>query len=337
MRKTINRRTALKTGAAVVGASFIGGRASAAEFTMKYGNDLPAAHPINTRAKEAVEAIKAATNGRLEIEIFPNSQLGSSTDMFSQVRSGAIDIFTIGSPIVNAVPIAAIPSIAFAFPSFDQVWAAVDGDLGGHVRKAITTGINLIPLEKMWDNGYRQITTSNKPINHPNDLKGMKLRVPVSPLFTSMFKALGTSPTAINFVEVYSALQTKLVDGQENPLALIDTAKFYEVQKYLLAHRPHVGRLLDGGEPPLLGAAARGPSGTAQRLLNEGAVKQRADMVKLNATLESDLKGKGLTFNNVDKKPFQEALRTAGFYAEWKQKFGDEAWAILEKYSGGLA
>ena len=210
----------------------IGGRANAAEFTLKYGNDLPAAHPINTRAKEAVDAIKAATNGRLEIEVFPNSQLGSSTDMFSQVRSGAIDIFTIGSPIVNAVPIAAIPSIAFAFPTFDQVWAAVDGDLGAHVRRAIGTGINLIALEKMWDNGYRQITTSNKPITKPDDLKGMKLRVPVSPLFTSMFKALGTAPTAINFVEVYSALQTKLVDGQENPLALIDTAKFYEVQKF---------------------------------------------------------------------------------------------------------
>ena len=337
MRMTINRRTALKTGAAVIGASFIAGRARAAEFNMKYANDLPAAHPINTRAREAVEAIKAATNGRLEIEIFPNSQLGSSTDMFSQVRSGAIDIFTIGSPIVNAVPIAAIPSIAFAFPTFDQVWAAVDGDLGGHVRKAIGTGINLIAFEKMWDNGYRQITTSNKPITHPNDLKGMKLRVPVSPLFTSMFKALGAAPTAINFVEVYTALQTKVVDGQENPLALIDAAKFYEVQKFcsltshmwegfwMVANRRAWERLPDDVRT------------TAQRLLNEGAVKQRADMVKLNATLEGELKSKGLTFNNVDKKPFQEALRTAGFYAEWKQKFGNEAWAILEKYSGGLA
>jgi TRAP-type C4-dicarboxylate transport system substrate-binding protein len=80
-----------------------------------------------------------------------------------------------------------------------------------------------------------------------------------------------------------------------------------------------------------------GRGATAQRLLNEGAVKQRADMVKLNAGLESELMTKGLTFNTVDKKPFQEALRTAGFYAEWKQKFGDEAWAILEKYAGGLA
>src|SRR5205814_622745 len=87
------------------------------------------------------------------------------------------------------------------------------------------------------------ITTSNKPINEPNDLKGMKLRVPVSPLFTSMFRALGTSPTAINFVEVYTALQTKIVDGQENPLALIDAAKFYEVQKYCSL----TGRLEDAG------------------------------------------------------------------------------------------
>ena len=196
--RTLNRRTMLKSSAAAIATAAVIGRANAAEFSLKYGNDLPAAHPINTRAREAVEAIKAATNGRLEIEIFPNSQLGSSTDMFSQVRSGAIDIFTIGSPIVNAVPIAAISSIAFAFPTFDQVWAAVDGDLGAHVRRAIGTGINLIALEKMWDNGYRQITTSSKPITRPDDLKGMKLRVPVSPLFTSMFKALGTAPTAIN-------------------------------------------------------------------------------------------------------------------------------------------
>src|SRR4051812_37715543 len=200
--KPMNRRTVL-TGAAVAGVTVLTGHARAAEFTLKFGNDMPDVHPVNKRAREAAEAILKETQGRLEIQVFPNSQLGSSTDMFSQVRSGAIDIFTIGSPIVNAVPIAAISSIAFAFPTFDRVWAAVDGDLGGHVRKAIAGNINLIAFEKMWDNGYRQITTSSKPITSPNDLKGMKLRVPVSPLFTSMFKALGASPTAINFVEVY--------------------------------------------------------------------------------------------------------------------------------------
>lgn len=332
---TISRRTIL-AGAAITGASVLSRRANAAEFDLKYGNDLPAGHPINKRAAEACDAIRAATNGRVNIQIFPNSQLGGSTDMLSQVRSGALDIFTVGSPLANLIPVSAIPSIAFAFQNFDGVWAAVDGDLGAHIRQQIGT-IGLIGFDKMWDNGFRQITTSNKPINEPNDLKGLKLRVPVSPLFTSMFRALGTSPTAINFVEVYTALQTKVVDGQENPLALIDAAKFYEVQKFcsltghmwegfwMVANKRNFEQL-----PADLRA-------TTMKLLNEGAVKQRADMAALNATLETQLKEKGLTFNTVNKKPFQDALKAAGFYAEWRGKFGEEAWKTLERYSGALS
>jgi tripartite ATP-independent transporter DctP family solute receptor len=334
-RRTISRR-AILAGAAAASASVVSRRAQAAEFNLKYGNDLPATHPINKRAGEACNAIRAATNGRVDIQIFPNSQLGGSTDMLSQVRSGALDIFTVGSPLANLIPVSAIPSIAFAFRDFDAVWAAVDGDLGAHIRREVA-GIGLVAFDKMWDNGFRQITTSNKPINTPDDLKGLKLRVPVSPLFTSMFKALGTAPTAINFVEVYTALQTKVVDGQENPLALIDAAKFYEVQKYcsltghmwegfwMVANKRNFEQL-----PPDLRA-------TATRLLNEGAVKQRDDMAKLNATLETQLKEKGLAFNSVNKKPFQEALKAAGFYAEWRGKFGEDAWKVLERYSGALS
>ena len=197
--------------------------------------------------------------------------------------------------------------------------------------------IGLVAFDKMWDNGFRQITTSNKPINEPSDLKGLKLRVPVSPLFTSMFRALGTAPTAINFVEVYTALQTKLVDGQENPLALIEAAKFYEVQKYcsltghmwegfwMVANRKNWEQL-----PQDL-------RDTTARLLNAGAVKQRDDMAKLNTTLEAQLKEKGLVFNTVDKKPFQQALKAGGFYGEWRQKYGEEPWKILERYSGNLS
>jgi TRAP-type transport system periplasmic protein len=331
----ISRRTIL-AGAAIAGASVLGRRAQAAEFNLKYGNDLPAAHPINKRAAEACDAIRAATNGRVDIQIFPNSQLGGSTDMLSQVRSGALDIFTVGSPLANLIPVSAIPSIAFAFPNFDGVWAAVDGDLGAHIRQQVGT-IGLVAFDKMWDNGFRQITTSNKPINDPNDLKGLKLRVPVSPLFTSMFRALGTSPTAINFVEVYTALQTKVVDGQENPLALIDAAKFYEVQKFCSL----TGHMWEGfwmvANKRNFEQLPQDLRATTARLLNEGAVKQREDMAVLNATLETQLKGKGLTFNSVNKKPFQDALKAAGFYTEWRGKFGEEAWKVLERYSGALS
>src|SRR3954468_17625517 len=321
----ISRRKILARAGIITAASLLSSHARAAEFNLKYGNDLPAGHPINKRAAEACDAIRATTNGRVDIQIFPNSQLGGSTDMLSQVRSGALDIFTVGSPLANLIPVSAIPSIAFAFPDFAGVWAAVDGDLGTHIRQQIAT-LGLVAFDKMWDNGFRQITTSNKPINEPNDLKGLKLRVPVSPLFTSMFRALGTSPTAINFVEVYTALQTKVVDGQENPLALIDAAKFYEVQKFCSL----TGHMWEGfwmvANKRTFDQLPQDLRATVMRLLSEGAVKQRGDMAQLNATLETQLKEKGLTFNTVNKKPFQETLKNAGFYAEWRGKFGDEAW-----------
>jgi len=137
-----------------------------------------------------------------------------------------------GLILSTLVPAASINGIGFAFPDYASVWKAMDGQLGGYVRGQIAKTNQILAMETIWDNGFRQTTTSTKPITSPDDFRGMKLRVPVSPLWTSMFKALGASPASINFNEVYSALQTKIVDGQENPLAIISTAKLYEVQKY---------------------------------------------------------------------------------------------------------
>jgi TRAP-type C4-dicarboxylate transport system substrate-binding protein len=109
----------------------------------------------------------------------------------------------------------------------------MDGELGAFIRAASSARLGIHSMDKIFDNGFRVITTSTKPINTPADLKGFKIRVPVSPQWTSLFKSFGASPTSINFSEVYSALQTKIVDGQENALQLIEIAKLYEVQKYV--------------------------------------------------------------------------------------------------------
>ena len=175
----------------------------------------------------------------------------------------------------------------------------MDGELGAFVRAAIAKA-GLYAFDKMWDNGYRQITSSTHPINTPDDLKGFKIRVPVSPLWTSMFKAFGASPTSINFSEVYSALQTKIVEGQENPLSLIQIAKLYEVQKYVLAHQPHVGRLLDARQQRRLGGAAQGSAGrSSTRNLNAaalaGARRHRASSTPRVAGRRS--RQKGMVFN----------------------------------------
>jgi TRAP-type transport system periplasmic protein len=212
----------------------------------------------------------------------------------------------------------------------------MDGDLGAYVRAQIAKS-GLIAMEKIWDNGFRQTTTSTKPIVVPDDFKGMKLRVPPSPLWTSMFKALDAAPASINFNEVYSALQTKIVDGQENPLAIISTAKLYEVQKYCsLTNHMWDGfwflanqRAWEALPPDVRDIVARN--------INTAGLKEREDVAELNATLQQSLAAKGLAFNRPDPAPFRDKLRAAGFYTEWKGKYGDEAWTILEKSTGKLA
>jgi tripartite ATP-independent transporter DctP family solute receptor len=330
----ISRRTVLKGTASAALVPGFGARAQTAEFTYKYANNLPLTHPMNIRAKEAADKIKQETNGRVEIQIFPNNQLGGDTDMLSQLRSGGVEFFTLSPLILSTlVPNASVSGIGFAFPNYDAVWKAMDGELGAYVRGQIQRA-NLVVMDKIWDNGFRQITSSSKPIQSPADLKGFKIRVPVSPLWTSMFTALESSPTSINFAEVYTALQTKAVDGQENPLAIISTAKLYEVQKFcsmtnhmwdgfwFLANRRAWERL-----PADLQAIVA-------KHLNEAAVAERDDVAKLNATLKTQLASQGMTINEPDTAVFRDALRKAGFYAEWKKKYGDEAWAILEKGVG---
>src|SRR5213076_2155912 len=198
-----SRRQPLKASAAAavsggIGAPFVA-RAQQAEFTYKYANNRPDAHPMNSRPKEMAATIKADTNGLLGMQIFPNNQLGSDTDMLSQIRSGGVEFFTLsGLILATLVPAASISGIGFAFPDYDTVWKAMDGGLGAHIRAEITKA-NLVVMDKIWDNGFRQTTSSTKPINGPDDLKGFKIRVPVSPLWTSMFKAFDAAPASINF------------------------------------------------------------------------------------------------------------------------------------------
>src|ERR1700753_2096387 len=338
---SFSRRTLLKASAATaalgcIGAPFVA-RAQTAEFTYKFANSLPESHPFMTRAREMAAAIKAETNGKFDMQVFPNSQLGSDTDMLSQVRSGGVEFFPLsGLILATLVPAASINGIGFAFPDYPSVWKAMDGELGAYVRGEINKA-GLEVMDKIWDNGFRQTTSSSKPITGPDDYKGFKIRVPVSPLWTSMFKAFDASPASINFSEVYSALQTKIVEGQENPLAIISTAKLYEVQKYCSL----TNHMWDGfwflANRRAWAAVPKDVQAIVAKHINAAAVSERADVAQLNAGLQQDLATKGLIFNQPVVAPFRDKLRSAGFYAEWKGKYGEQAWALLEKSVGKLS
>ena len=334
--RTINRRAALKTAVAglAYGATFSIGRAE--PIKLKFGNDLPATHSVNVRLTEAIAAIAEETKGEIAISLFPNNQLGNDKDMISQLRSGALELATMPNTVISTlVPQTALFGVGYAFTDYEKVWAAVDGDLGNHVRGLIgKTG--LVPFDAGWDNGFRQITSSTKPINTPDDLAGFKIRVPVVPLWVAMFSALGASPVSIPLAEAYSALQTKLADGQENPLPLIDVAKFYEVQKYCsLTHHAWDGFWLLASAKPWA-ALPRDAQDVIAKHFNAAAKKQRADIAQANVDLRKALEGKGLIFNSPDLAAFKAALNKTDFYKKARAKFGDEGWALLQKYAGEI-
>lgn len=334
-------RRMLITGAAGLAASQISGsrRASAAAphaIRLKLGNDLPAPHPVNVRLREAIAALEAEANGALVIDLFPNNQLGGDPSMLSQVRSGALELATFpGTVMSTLVPVMALPGIGFAYTDYDKVWLSMDGALGNHLRAQLAKA-GLHPFDRVWDNGFRQITTSTRPIRSPQDLARFKIRVPVVPLWVEMFKALQAAPVSIPLNEAYSSLQTRIADGQENPLSLINIAKFYEVQKYCsLTNHAWDGFWLVANEP-MWQALPEDLRGLLSKHLDAAALKERADISEANTTLRRDLEAKGLTFATVDAAQFRAALRDSGFYERSREKFGEEAWALLETFTGKL-
>ena len=333
----LNRRNIIKstlaTGAALSFPSLVLGQT---QFRMKFANIMPSDHPLNVRMREASAEIKQKTNGLVDIQVFPASQLGSDADMLSQLRSGGIDFFANSGLILSSlVPVAAINGIGFAFPDYPAVWRAMDGALGKHVMGALEKA-GLVPFEKMWDNGFRQTLSATKPIRTADDLKGFKIRVPPSPLWTGLFKDLGASPVSIPWGETYTAMQTKVADGLENPLAGIYFAKMHEVGKYLsmtnhmwdgfwfVANRRSFEAL-----PPAVREIVR-------TTINTAAMKQREDVAKLNEELRVNI-AKSVEFVNVDPKNFRNKLQESGFYSEWKKRMGDEVWNLLESTTGKLA
>jgi len=336
--KRMSRRSFVVASTAIAAAAILPSRpARAADFEYKMGHSSPAGHPFHKRLLEVSDRISKQTAGRMTLTIFPASQLGGDNDLLSQARSGAVDfVQPAGLILASILPVAAVNGMGFAFKDYTQVWAAVDGDLGDYVRSQITAKTGLVPMEKRWDLGFRQITTSSRPIEKAADLAGLKLRVPGAPALVSLFTALGTSPVSMQFGEVYTSLQTRIVDGQENPLSVIDAGKFYEVQKYC-ATTNHVW---DGywicANPASWNRLPNDIKAIVAKAFNEVALLERDDLNKLDRSLQAELEKKGVTFTKPDLATFRDKLRSAGFYQEWREKIGSEAWTLLEKHVGKL-
>jgi tripartite ATP-independent transporter DctP family solute receptor len=333
----ISRRSLLAGSGAFASIAILPRGIRAAGTTFKLGHDLNAAHPLNVRMVEFAANVKSATNAELEIAVFPSSLLGGDTQMLAQVRSNAIQIYVgPGGVLASIAPNASITYVGYAFHDYKSVWAAMDGEVGAFCRAGLEK-VGLMALPAIWNNGFNQVYSSLRPIDTPADYTGFKIRTSASPIFVSTFKALGASPTPINLNETYAALQTKLVDGVTDPLAVVEFERFYEVQKYASLTNQMWGGCWIVINPGAWNSLSKSVQDTVTRLNAESALKQRADVEAVEALEPARLASvRGMIVNRPDPEPFRRKMRESGFYTEWKATFGDAGWNALEKYTGPL-
>jgi TRAP-type transport system periplasmic protein len=332
------RRTLIRSALALPLVGILPKGVRAAEFNYKFATALQGGHPLNVRASEAFVRIREATHGQVEIKLFPANVLGSDADTLTQTRTGAVEFMVLGhGNLGNYVRSSGILSTGFAFSDYSHVWAAVDGALGDHIRDDINKTGTIVAVARMWDNGFRQVTSSSRPIRLPADLAGFKLRVPPTPAYTMLFNAFHAGPTPINYSDLYTSLQTHIVDGEENPLAIINSGKLYEVQKYC-SFTNHIwdGFWLLSNQR----AWMKLPSAVRTIVtdeFNRSIGDQRSDIAASSVSLRSSLGAKGLQFIDVDQQAFRAALSKTSFYRDWQQQFDPKAWSLLEQTVGKLA
>jgi tripartite ATP-independent transporter DctP family solute receptor len=334
---TVSRGTFVAGAAGALASIGVISPVKAADFDLKYGHDLPVDHPVNVRSIEAFARIKAATKGRVAIRSFPASQLGGDPAMLQQLRTGATEMLALPGAFLNAVvPLASIENVAYAFPTRDSVFAAMDGELGKVIRDEITSK-GIVVLDKIWENGFREITSSVKPIHNVSDLAGLKIRVSPGKIRIDTFTSLGASPTPIALNELYTSLQTHVVDAEENPLLLIEQQKFYEVQKFVSMSNHIWSGYWTLFNQDVWKRIPADLQAIISREMDRATIAARRDTLLLSQSVADKLKRRGMQINtDVDTASFRKKLVDAKYYERWKAEFGPKAWAALERYANKL-
>ena len=326
---TFRRFVALISAAALTGALACLPAAAQSKATIKLGHVLADSHSWHIAAKGFADDVAKATEGRVAIQVFPSGQLGSEKDVVEGLQIGAMQAGLIGSGSFQSIePKMGIVELPYAWPTREKAFAAFDGELGAALSKLLAAK-NIVVLS-WWENGYRHITTRKAPVTKPEDLKGVKIRVTPDKVRLDTFRALGAEPAPLAFGELYSALQQGVFDAQENPLSIIDSSSFADVQKYV-ALTGHVW----GAACLVVSKKVWDQIAPAdQKLATEAAAKwrdaQRRMVGEADEKLVAKLTEKGMTVNKVDPAPFAAAVQPV-----WKAQesvYGAEMMALLNKY-----
>jgi tripartite ATP-independent transporter DctP family solute receptor len=284
------------------------GPSLAAEFTIRVGHTLAPTHPYHLGMLHFKELVEKKSGGKIEVDVFHSSQLGSERDLIEGLQLGTVQMTVISTaPLSGFTSDFLVFDLPFIFSSVKAARDCVDSEIGQKMLEQL--GSQGIAGLCFFENGFRNITNSRRPIATPADLDGIKIRTMENPIHMATFRVMKADPTPMAFGELFTALQQKTIDAQENPLAIVDTSKFYEVQDYLSLtehfYSPApvlAGKAFFDSLPAELQTAVK-------ECLVESRAYQRQLLDEMNAKLVKELGEKGMKINEVDKKPFIEAVQ----------------------------
>lgn len=302
-----------------------------AEYTIKVGYIGSESHPTMQAMKTFGDNVAKGSGGKIKVELYPNAQLGGDRELCEGVQMGTIQMAIPSSSVLagfdKRIQVLDLP---YLFTTREAAFEAVDGELGAKLNEFLAKkGFYVIGYI---ENGFRHVTNSKLPITKPDDLKGLKIRTMENPMHLAFFKELGANPTPMSWGELYTALQQGTVDAQENPYAMIDDGKFYEVQKYvsetghvfsyeiIIANKKFMENLPDDLRTLVLDEAKK------------AIATQRAAMKAEEANFKAKVIAGGLTANELtpeQKKPFVE--KTKVVYSQFEGELGKEIMDIARK------
>ena len=304
---------------------------AAPEYTIEVGYIGSDTHPTMQAMKVFAKDVDAGSKGKIKVELYPNAQLGGDRELCEGVQMGTIQMaIPSTSALAGFDKRIQVLDLPYLFTTRKAAFDAVDGELGQKLNTYLSKkGFEVLGYQ---ENGFRHVTNSKRPIKTPADLKGLKIRTMENPMHIAFFKELGANPTPMSWGELYTALQQGTVDAEENPYAMIDDGKFYEVQKYvsetghvfsyeiLIANKKFMDKLPADLRKVVVDAA------------HKAIMTQRASLEKEEAAFKAKVTKAGLTANELtpeQKKPFVEATKKV--YAQFENELGKEIMDIARK------
>ncbi|MDO8773806.1 MAG: TRAP transporter substrate-binding protein [Burkholderiaceae bacterium] len=306
-----------------------GAQAQFQERSFKVSNGVSKEHPMGNGLAKMGACTLAKSGGKMKIQPYWDGSLGNDLTATQSVRTGSLDmVLTSTAPLVGIVPSLGVFDLPFLFGNEAEADAVLDGKAGDWFAAKLPA-VGVINLA-WWENGFRHTTNSKRPITKAEDFDGVKMRVMQNTIFIDTFKTLGSNAVPMAFSEVYSALETKTVDGQENPFTNIENMKFYEVQKYLTLTKHAYSPTLVLFSKKIWDTLAPQEQTTLKECAAVGREEQRKVNRELSAKSVVNLKSKGMLVNEISPAEMQRIRdKSKVIYERHSKEIGDEAITLV--------